>query len=150
MSDFQNLSLDSFIKKTVIDKTKKLKGKHSPIAQIVDNKPQSLPVVAIYDLNRTLKNFFLIILKNYAKKPKLRYFLTISIANNSSDFLVVLAREFALKHNLKLIQYSIYPKTLRTQLLCMKEIENQEDYDNSVKILKSIYTEFREKLKNLV
>ncbi|MFW9822487.1 MAG: hypothetical protein ACFFE4_06110 [Candidatus Thorarchaeota archaeon] len=150
MLDLRNLDFDSFIKKNVINNIKKLRGKYPPITENVDNKPYSLSVDGIYDLNRTLKNFFLIILKNYVKKPKLRYFLSISIANNSSDFLVLLARELALKHGSKLIQYSIYPKNLRIQLLCIKEIKNEQEYQDSVRILRSIRNAFREKLKNLV
>ena len=137
---------ESFIKSDIINKIKKIKGKHPPIAEIVENKPHSLSVKSIHDLNKKLKNFYFITLKNYSKRPKLRYFLTISIANNSSDLLVLLAREMVLKHDLKLIQYSIFPKTFRIQLLCLKEIQKIKDYNNSVQVLKSIRKEFREKL----
>ena len=146
MANSNGKDIKSFIKSDIINKIKKIRGKHSPIAEIVENKPRSLSVKSIHDLNQKLKNFYFITLKNYSKEPKLRYFLTISIANNSSDLLVQLAREMALKHDLKLIQYSIFPKTLRIQLLCMKEIQKIKDYTDSVKILKSIHKEFREKL----
>lgn len=143
----------SFIKSNVTRRIKKVKGKHPPIAEFVENKPYSLSVKSIYDLSKDLKNFYFITLKNYSKQPKLRYFLVISFANNSSDLLVQLAREMVLKHDLKLIQYSIYPNTLRIQLLCMKEIQKIKDYDKSINVLKLIRKEFREKLvklKNLV
>jgi hypothetical protein len=141
--------LKSFIKSNIIKGIKKLKGKYPPITEIVENKPRSLSVESIHDLNKNLKNFYFITFQNYSKQPKTRYFLTVSIASNSSDLLVQLAREMALKHNLKLIQYSIYPKTLRIQLLCMKEIKKIKDYNNSVTVLKSIRKEFREKLGRL-
>ncbi|MBY8985552.1 MAG: hypothetical protein KGD65_10810 [Candidatus Lokiarchaeota archaeon] len=153
MPNSNGKDIESFIRYDIINKIKKIKGKHPPIAEIVENKPRALSVKSVHDLNKKLKNFYLITLKNYSKQPKLRYFLTISIANNSSDLLVQLARDIVLKHNLKLIQYSFYPKTLRIQLLCMKEIQKTEDYNNSVKILKSIRKDFREKLgriKNLI
>ena len=73
----------------------------------------------------------------------------ISLANNSSDLLVQLAKEFALKNGLKLIQYSINPKTLRIQLLSMKEIKDPKDYSNSIEVLKAFRKEFREKLVRL-
>ncbi len=144
---------ESFIRSDIIDKIKKIKGKHPPIAEFIENESRSLSVKSIYNLNNKLKNFYLITLKNYSKQPRLRYFLTVSIANNSSDLLVQLAREMVLKHDLKLIQYSIFPRTLRIQLLCMKEIQLIEDYNHSVKVLESIRKEFREKLgriKNLI
>ena len=153
MSNSKEEDFESFIKSDIIHKIKKVRGKHPPIAENVENKPRSLSVKSIYDLNENLKNFYFIILKNYSKKPKFRYFLVISFANHSSDLLVQLASKIVLKHHLKLIQYSIYPKTLRIHLLCMKEIQKIKDYENSINVLKLIRKEFREKLvrlKNLV
>jgi hypothetical protein len=153
MSNSKEEDFESFIKSDVTYKIKKVRGNHPPIAENVENMPHSLSVKSIYNLSKNLKNFYLITLKNYSKKPKSRYFLVISFANHSSDLLVQLAREIVLKHNLKLIQYSIYPKTLRIQLLCMKEIHKIKDYENSINILKLIRKRFREKLvrlKNLV
>lgn len=153
MSNSKKEDFESFIKSDIIYKIKKVRGKHPPIAENVENKPRSLSVKSIYDLNENLKNFYFITLKNYLKKPKFRYFLVISFANHSSDLLVQLASKIVLKHHLKLIQYSIYPKTLRIHLLCMKEIQKIKDYENSINVLKLIRKEFREKLvrlKNLV
>ncbi|MCK4286685.1 MAG: hypothetical protein KAX18_10810 [Candidatus Lokiarchaeota archaeon] len=153
MSNSKEEDFESFIKSDIIHKIKKVRGKHPPIAENVENKPRSLSVKSIYDLNENLKNFYFITLKNYSKKPKFRYFLVISFANHSSDLLVQLASKIVLKHHLKLIQYSIYPKTLRIHLLCMKEIQKIKDYENSINVLKLIRKEFREKLvrlKNLV
>jgi len=153
MSNSKEEDFESFIKSDIIYKIKKVRGKHPPIAENIENKLRSLSVKSIYDLNENLKNFYLITLKNYSKKPKFRYFLVISFANTSSDLLVQLAREIVLKHDLKLIQYSIYPKTLRIHLLCMKEIQKIKDYEDSINVLKLIRKEFREKLvrlKNLV
>ncbi|MFW9970681.1 MAG: hypothetical protein ACFFDF_10810, partial [Candidatus Odinarchaeota archaeon] len=122
MSTLNQNDFKSFIKHEIIKDTKKIRGKHSPILELVNNIPQSLRVENIYDLNRKEKYFHLLIVRNYSKKPKLRYFLAISLANNSSDLLVQLARDYALKNNLKLIQYSIFPKTLRILLLLLKEL----------------------------
>ncbi len=139
---------ESFIKSDITYKIKKIKGKHPPIAEIVEDETRSLSVKSIHDLSKELKNFYFFTLNNYSKRPKLRYFLTVSIANNSSDLLVLLARDIVLKHDLKLIQYSIFPSTFRIQLLCMKEFQKIKDYNNSIQILKSIRKEFREKLAN--
>jgi len=145
--------LKMFIERNVIKNMKKVRGKHAPIAEIIDNKFYNLTVKSIYDLKEKYKNLFLFIVKNYTKNPKLRYFLAYSLANNSSDFIVQLARDFAVKNDLKLIQYSIFPRALRIQLVSLKEIKKIEDYNTSNEILREFRKKFREKLvklKNLV
>ncbi|MFX1571765.1 MAG: hypothetical protein ACFFB0_03375 [Promethearchaeota archaeon] len=122
---------------------KKVRGKHAPIAEVIDNKIYNLSVKSIYDLKEKFKNLFLFIVKNYSKNPKLRYFLACTLANNSSDFIVQLARDFAVKNNLQLIQYSIFPRSLRIQLISLKEIRKIEDYNSSNVLL----IEFRKKLR---
>jgi len=153
MSISKDKDLNSFIEKEVIKGTKNVKGKKVAIAEIIDNTIISLPVKSIYDMDEIIKKCYFFIVKNHAKQPKFRYFLTISLANNSSDLMVQLAQEFARKNGLKLIQYSIYPKTVRTQLLSMKEIKKIEDYNDSIEVLKKARNEFRKRLvalKNLV
>ena len=136
-----------------IKNAKKLKGKFAPFSESVNKTPKSLKIKAIYNLKEQLKNFFLIIVRNYSKQPKIRYFLAISLASQSSDFLVSLAKNFASKNDLKLIQYSIYPKTLRIPLLALKELKTVENYSNSIELLNAFRTNFQKtlvKLKNLV
>jgi len=149
MPIFNEKELKSFIENEVIKDIKKIRGKKAPIAEIVENTFLTLPVKSIYDLSEKIKRFYFIIVKNHLKLPKLRYFLANSLADNSSDLLVQFAKEFAIKNGLKLIQYSIYPKTLRTQLLSMKEIKNPADYSNSIEVLKVFRKDFREKLVKL-
>ncbi|MHA2008037.1 MAG: hypothetical protein ACXABO_12005 [Promethearchaeota archaeon] len=138
--------LKHFIKNKVIKDSKKVRGKHSPIAEIVEGTLYSLPVKFLYDLREKLKYLFLIGVKNYSKQPKVRYFLTVSLANNSSDLLVQLAKDYAVKNDLNLVQYSIFLKTLRIQLLALKEIKNIDDYNNSLDILHEFRKIFRDKL----
>lgn len=152
--EFSNQNnLKSFIKNTIVKNIKKIKGKHAPIAEIAENTSYALSVKSIYNLKQKFKNFFLLIVKNYSKQPKFRYFLVIILANNSSDFLDKLARDYAVKNNLKLIQYSIYPKILRIQLLSLIEVKEIDDFNNSIEILTVFRKKFRDKLiklKNLV
>jgi len=146
IKDIQNDSVDdfqSFIKNEVIKKGNKLKGKHAPISEIIDRIPKSLSIDKIIDLGEKKKNYFLLIVKNYIKQPKFRYFLAISLANNSSDLLVHIAKDYAIENDLKLIQYSIFPKTLRIQLLLLKEIKKVDDYTNYITKLSNIRKEFR-------
>ncbi len=141
--------LTLYFRRNLIKDLKKIKGKHAPITEIVENIPRSFPVNSIYDMSEIFKNFYLLVVRNYSKKPKFKYFLAVSIANNSSDLLVHLARSSAIKYGLRLIQYSVYPKTLRIHLLSLKEIKNPSDYKSSVEVLKAISKEVRDKLVRL-
>jgi len=141
--------LKSFITHEIIKKVDKIKGKHSPISEVVDGISKTLLVQNVYDLSKKEKNFFLLIVKNYSKKPKLRYLIAILLANSSSDLLVQFAKDYAIKSDLKLIQYSLYPKTLRIPLLLLKEIKRVEDYSNSIDKLKSYRKKFHQKLVRL-
>ena len=145
--------LKSYLESNVIKSAIKLKGKFAPFSEPVDKTPKTLPIKRIYNLKEQLKNFFLIIVKNYSNQPKVRYFLAIILASQSSDFLVSLAKDYATRNNLKLIQYSIFPKNIRISLLSLKEIRTIEDYLSSIELLKDFKKKFRktlEKIRNLV
>jgi hypothetical protein len=139
--------LKKFIEEKIVKIAKKIRGKHSPIAEIVDRKVQSLPVKFIYDLKGTLDHFYLMGVENYSKQPKMRYFLAVSLANSSSDLLVSFAKDYAVKNQLKLLQYCIFLKTLRIQLLSLRELLNIDEFSNIVDILKTFRTQFRETLE---
>ncbi len=145
--------LKSYLESNVIKSAIKLKGKFAPFSELVDKTPKNLPIKRIYNLREQLKNIFLIIVKNYSNQPKVRYFLAIIIASQSSDFLVSLAKDYATRNNLKLIQYSLFPKNIRISLLSLKEIRTIEDYSSSIELLKDFKKKFRktlEKIRNLV
>lgn len=145
--------LKSFIKNEIIKYAKKIKGKHAPISENVNNTAKTLTIENIYDLRNRYRNYYFFIVKNFTKTPKLRYFLATSLANSSSDLLVQIARDLAIKNDLKLIQYSIFPKTFRIQLLILKEIKEIKDFINLIESLKLYRTEYRNKLdkiRNLV
>jgi len=147
-----NNNLQEFIK----EKTKnalKLKGKHSPLSERVNGDYKQLDIKRIYKINEQKKEFFLIISKNYKKNPKYRYFLVSVLANVSSDLLVEIAKDFALKNNIKLIQYTLYLKTRRINLLGLKELKNQDDYQKSLEVLQSFKINFLtrlEAIKNMI
>ncbi|MFX1313156.1 MAG: hypothetical protein ACFFHD_11170 [Promethearchaeota archaeon] len=141
--------LKKFIESNVIKNMKKVRGKHAPITELVENTSYSLSVKSIYDMKPKFKNFFLFITKNYSKHPKFRFFIAIILANHSSDLLVILARDYALKNELKLIQYSIFPKNIRVQLLSIKEIKNVNTFASSIEILNDFRQRFRNRLVKL-
>jgi len=146
-------SLKSFIKTQILKTAKKLKGKYNPISELVDNIPRTLKIREIYKIEDSLKNLFLIIVNNYSKQPKVRYFLALILASQSSDLLVSLVKDYATMNNLKLIQYSLFPKNIRISLLTLTEIQTVEDFSNSIELLKNFRNYFRktfEKIKNLI
>ncbi|MFX0042990.1 MAG: hypothetical protein ACFE8L_08770 [Candidatus Hodarchaeota archaeon] len=142
-------SLKEYVKNEIITNAKKVRGRHTPISEMVNNVSKILKIKDIYKFEGKLKNIYLFIANNYTKKPKNRYFLVISLASQSSDLLVSLAKEFAKRNNLKLIQYSIFPKTLRIHLLLIKELIEREDYSKSIQMLKSFRIVFQNRLANI-
>ena len=146
-------NLRTFLEEELISNATRLKGKFLPISESVENVLRRLSIKTIYDLSKVLKNFYFLITKNYSKQPKLRYFLAIILASQSSDFLVNVAKDYAIKYNLKLMQYSLFPENNRVSLLSLKEIDSIGGYPNSIEILNNFRLEFRktlEKIKNLV
>ncbi|MFX0018460.1 MAG: hypothetical protein ACFFAK_07150 [Promethearchaeota archaeon] len=146
--------LESFLKTEIIKKAKELKARYPSISEIADGKPKILKIKNFYEMKDEFKNYYLIKVKNYNSDPKFRHFLAIILASQSSDFLASIAKE-AIKEigNIKLIQFSIYPKNFRISLLSLKEIRNKDDFLKSVKLLKDLRINFKKKLdkiKNLI
>jgi hypothetical protein len=137
-------SLDSFIKNKIKKDSKSLRGRYPAFSEIVNGNIKTLKIRKIYILYKDLKDFFLFLTDNFNKKPKTRYFLGLSLASQSSDFLVALARDFAVENNLRLIQYSIYPKTLRINLIIIKELKSDDEFLEWIKILKDYKKKFVE------
>jgi len=130
-----------------------LKGKRSPLTETVDKTPKTLPIISVLNLINESKDLYLVKVKNYSKQPRFRHFLAVILAAQSSDLLVQLAKNFANKNDLKLIQYSLYPKLQRINLLALKELKDVEDFSKSIRILLDFKKEFRislQKIKNLV
>ena len=146
-------NLESFIKNELRKHAKRLRGRYPAFSEIVNGTIKTLKIKKIYKLTEDLKDFFLILTNNYSKKPKIKYFLGLSLASQSSDLLVAIAKNFAVENKLKLIQYSIYPKTLRVNLFIIKELKSKNEYSQWTKILKEYKKFFKKeliKIKNLV
>lgn len=130
--------------------SKKLKGNYPPFSFLVNDVPKTLKIKTILSLGVNFKNFYLIELKNFEKDPKNRYFLANSLASQSSDLLVSLAKGFITEgKELKLIQYSLYPNTLRINLLLLIELDEIQTFSNAVEVLTHIRQEFRKKLDKI-
>ena len=144
--------LEEFVD-TLQNRSVKVGGKHNPISEIVKNQKRRLKVKEIYNLKRPLKGLYLFTVRNYKKPPKYRYFIALSLAGQSSDFLVYLSKDFALQHQVKLIQYGVYPEHNRVNLLSLKELTEEEDYEDIIRILKKfrkVLKTRQERIKDLV
>jgi len=135
-----------YLKEHVIGSANKIKEKFPPISEVVNKKKEILKIKTIYDLRGIHSNIFLLVAKSKSQSRKTRYFLATSLASQSSDLLVELAKDYALEHSLKLLQYSLHPKNFRTNLLILCEIMNSEEYLNSIKLLQTIWQDFRKKI----
>jgi hypothetical protein len=139
-------NLQDYLRKAILQDAKRLRNKYPPISERVNGTSKSLKIKYIYELKGNLNNFIIIATKNYAKKPKYRYFLAISLASQSSDLLVNLAKEFSKKNNLKLIQFSLHPQHFRVGLFSLKEIENRNNLSEEIDLLKEFRILYRKDL----
>lgn len=142
-------NLNSYLKKELLNDAKRLKNKYPPISEKIKGVPKSLKIKKIYELKENLKNLYLITVKNYSKKPRYRHFLAILLASQSSDLLVSLAKGFSKEHNLKLIQFSIYPQHFRVSLFSLKELNTTDNFSESINVLKEFRNKYRKELENL-
>ena len=129
---------------------KRVRGKHSPISFLINGTPTPLKIKNLYMLSTKFKYFSIFQLKNYLKTPKLRTFLAITLASQSSDLLVSVAKNLITPGKaLKLIQYSVFPSTLRINLLLLIELEDNQVLNESIELLNHIRQEFRKKLDKI-
>jgi hypothetical protein len=142
-------NLQNYHKKLILKDAKKIKNKYPPILEKVNGISKALKIKNIHKLKGNLNNFFLITTKNYAKKPKYRYFLAIILASQSSDLLVSLAKEYSKKHKLELIQFSLYPQHFRVGLFSLKEIHDKNNFSEIVNLLKEYRIIYRKNLEKL-
>jgi hypothetical protein len=150
LEEIQSILEDLKVEAEKFQGSRKLKGKFPPISFLVNGNPKILKIKSIISLGGEFKNLYLLTLKNYLKDPKHRTFLAVSLASQSSDLLVSLAKDLIRDSNaLKLIQYSLYTNTLRINLLLMIELDNIQSFSNAVEVLKVIRQDFRKKLDKI-
>ena len=140
--------LKSFLKRELLTDAKRLKNNYPPISENIKGVPKSLKIKKIYELKENHKNFYLIIAKNYSKKPRYRHFLAVLLASQSSDLLVSLAKGFSKEYNLKLIQFSIYPQHFRVSLFSLKELNATDNISELINLLKEFRNKYRKELEN--
>ncbi|MHA1274259.1 MAG: hypothetical protein ACTSVV_12065 [Promethearchaeota archaeon] len=133
----------------IIKSAKRIKGKFPPISERGVNISKPLLIKRIYNLNKISKNLFLFIIKNNQKEPKLRYFIAILLASQSSDLLMILARDLSKEIGSKLIQYVLFPKLHRLSLIALKELIALNDYDVIINELLNLRAKFLKKMRKI-
>ena len=138
----------SKIKEKLLRDSRRLKEKYPPLSDIINGTQLTLQINRLYELSGDLRQFYLIIVKS--KNGKSRYLICIKLATQSSDFLVSLARTTIKDEpNLRLLQFSLIPKHLRVNLLCLKEIEHEDDLQGIIDLLKQVRSRFRKTLEKI-
>ena len=140
--------LGSRIKEKLLKDSHRLKEKYPPLSYIINDTQLIFQINRLYELSGDLKQLYMIFAKS--KNGKLRYFICITLASQSSDFLVSLARKTIKDEtSLRLLQFSLIPKHLRVNLLCLKEIEQEDDLQGSITLLKQVRSRFRKTLEKI-
>lgn len=137
-----NKELMHFIKKS----GEKIRGDFLSISEKFNGLSKTLKIKSVYSVLRE-KNVYILKIHNFKKVPKYLYYLAISLASQSSDFLVMLAQGLARKNQLRLIQYAIRPKNYRINLLGLKELKDFNEYEKDLELLKNLRQQFRRKLE---
>jgi len=144
--EFSRLDISFLLK----NKVKKLRYKYPPIMKMVKGTQVILKIKRVYSLIDDFKNLYLFKVKSRGYKRKKHYILAISLASQSSDLLVMLARKLIKKiDSLRLIQFPIIPKHFRVNLMAIKEIDLMDDTSESIKVLQEVRKEFRNRLFQL-
>lgn len=143
-------SCSSFVKGDLIKHASRLKGKFTSISEKVGGEAKTLSIKQVYKLDEKSKPFLVIIVKNYNKTPKFRYFVAKVLANQSSDFLVKLVQNFSRKHQIKLLQYSLFPKLNRNSLISLIEFSSEATYIESKSLLEELDKFFSQRITDFL
>ena len=140
------------IEDELLKDAKKFREKYPPISENSVGVQKVYTIKKIYQLLNRFKNFYLIVINDPSSGQKVRYFLTIRLASQSSDILVKLAKK-ALKQknlNFQLLQFALHPNNSRVNLLCISELKNFEDLVILSEQLNDIKLLFQEKMDKLI
>ncbi|MHA1689104.1 MAG: hypothetical protein ACTSYC_04995 [Promethearchaeota archaeon] len=140
--------LKDLIKRKFLKNAKKIRGKFPPISETVEGIVRTWKIKSVHTI-KNKKGLFLITIKDPSSTPKMRYFLASILASQSSDLLVLLAREEAINEGLKLIQYSIPPESFNVSLLSLKELFDGDKLEDDIKNLENFRTAYRKKLERV-
>ena len=143
--------LGTRIKEKLLRDSRRLKERYPPLSDIINGTQLTLQINRLYELSGDLRHFYIMIAKSKkSKNGKVKYLICITLASQSSDFLVSLARTTIKDEtSLRLLQFSLIPKHLRLNLLCLKEIENEDDLQGIIDLLKQVRIRFRKTLEKI-
>ncbi len=140
---------EHFLKETIITSKNKIKGSHMPLSESADKIKTILLVRKVFHIVSEGNYLFLIIGKSKQKPSSKSYYLMAQLAAQSSDLLVRIAEKFAKTNGLRLVQYSLMPKTFRVGLFALKIINTAEEYSKAIALLEQFRAEFQLNLKKI-
>ena len=141
--------LEIRIKEILLKNSVKTKEKYPPLSDMIKENRITFQIKKLFILSGDLKHFYVINAKS--SNGDIKFFLCISLASQSSDFLVRLARPIIKEQlNLRLLQFSIFPKHMRVNLLCLKEIKVEEEISEDIDMLKQVRKKFLKSLEKLL
>ena len=147
-NDGKEEELGNRIKEKLLKDSRRLKEKYPPLSDIINGTRLTLQINRLYELLGDLRQFYLITIK--PKSGNMKYLICVTLASQSSDFLVSLARKtIKNESSLRLLQFSLIPKHLRVNLLCLKEIEQEDDLQGIIDLLKQVRSRFRKNLEKI-
>lgn len=131
------------------DDAQKMRGDFPPISIKEGKEVRSLKIKNIYRINALSKYIFNISVPNYNKSPKYLDYLSIILANQSSDLIVEIARDLAIQNDVELIQYPIFQGNYRVSLLALHKVTNPDKIDPLLNNLRQIRKDLKQRLKEI-
>ncbi len=155
MTEFNNQNkldlktFERFLKEAIINSKYKIKGKHIPLSESADKIISILLVRKVFRIVSERSTLFLIIGRSKQKPSSKHYYLMAQLAAQSSDLLVKIAEKFAKTNGLRLVQYSLIPKTHRVGLFALKGVSTTEEYSKNFVLLEQFQAVFQQNLKKV-
>ncbi|MFO8019959.1 MAG: hypothetical protein R6U96_15145 [Promethearchaeia archaeon] len=141
-------NLEKFIDNILKD-AEKIRSKLPNLSRTVQGKQVILKIKKIYSFKEKNSKFFLLQVRNYEKTPKYLYFLGKRLVSQSSDLIVLLAKEFAIEHDIELVQFPLHPQTRRVNLLALKRLPDGNSYPETVDLLNSYKKRLSKKMEKI-
>lgn len=133
----------------ILEDAEKLKSKLPNLSRTVHGKQVILKIKSIHSFMKKDSRFFLFQVRNYKKTPKYLYFLGKRLVSQSSDLIVLLAKEFAIGHDIQLVQFPLYIQTRRVNLLALKRLPDGNSYPEIVELLNSYRAKLLRKMEKI-
>ncbi|MGV9171685.1 MAG: hypothetical protein ACOC44_15790 [Promethearchaeia archaeon] len=146
---FSNQKTEEFLEDILAD-ADKIKSKLPNFSRVIDGKKVILKIRKIYSFTEDNSQFLLFQVRNYDNTPKYLYFLGKKLVSQSSDFIVMIARDFALEHDFELLQFPLRPEIRRVNLLALAPLRDPDNYQDLIELLNAYKVKLLKKMKKII